>query len=57
MNEIVMRFDGIIRPLKSIPQASAENRKIKVVKELFRDAKWFAIALYAFAFIREGGEA
>ena len=30
---------------------------MKRVKELFQDIKWFAIALYAFAFIREGGEA
>ena len=57
MKDIIMRLDEIIRPLKSIPQVPAENRKIKVVKELFQDAKWFAVALYAFAFIREGGEA
>ena len=25
------------------------------VTELFHDIKWFAIALYALAFIREGG--
>ena len=29
---------------------------MKRVKELLRDIKWFAVALYAFAFIREGGE-
>ncbi len=28
---------------------------MKKVKELFQDIKWFAIALYALAFIREGG--
>ena len=27
------------------------------VTELFQDIKWFAVALYALAFIREGGEA
>ena len=30
---------------------------MKVVKELFQDIKWFAIALYALATIREGGAA
>ena len=30
---------------------------MKRVKEVIQDIKWFAIALYALAFIREGGEA
>jgi hypothetical protein len=33
------------------------KRKMKTVKELFQDIKWFAVALCALAFIREGGEA
>ena len=38
--------------------ASADGEQnMKKVKELFQDIKWFAIALYALAFIREGGEA
>ena len=26
---------------------------MKTVKEIFRDVKWFAVALYAVAFVRE----
>ena len=33
------------------------EQKMKRVKELFHDIKWFAVALYALAFIREGGAA
>ena len=36
--------------------ASADGEQnMKKVKELFQDIKWFAVALYALAFIREGG--
>ena len=36
--------------------ASADGEQnMKIVKELIQDIKWFAVALYALAFIREGG--
>jgi hypothetical protein len=47
----------IFRLSNAIPLAPTENRKMKRVKELFQDIKWFAVALYALAFIREGGAA
>ena len=38
--------------------ASADGEQnMKIVKELIQDIKWFAVALYALAFIREGGAA
>ena len=45
----------VFLPPNAIPLALTENRKMKRVKELFQDIKWFAVALYALAFIREGG--
>lgn len=44
----------------AIPQAPTENRKMKRVKELFQDVKWFAMMCYAVLFVHEkpeGGEA
>ena len=41
---------------KAIQQAPAENRNMKRVKELLQDIKWFAVALYAAAFVRDKGE-
>ena len=46
---------GIFRLSNAIPLALTENKQMKRVKELFQDIKWFAVALYALAFIREGG--
>ena len=63
------RVAGAIReaPLKTppnaIPQALTEKRNMKKVKEIIRGAMWFAVAIYALAFIGEtepiekGGEA
>ena len=44
----------------AIPLAPTENRKMKRVKELFQDVKWFAMMCYAVLFVHEkaeGGEA
>ena len=46
---------GTFRLPNAIPLAPTENKQMKRVKELFQDIKWFAVALYALAFIREGG--
>ena len=46
-----------LSPAECIQHAPTEKQQMKRVKELFQDIKWFAVALYALAFIREGGEA
>ena len=45
----------VFLPPNAIPLALTENKQMKRVKELIQDIKWFAVALYALAFIREGG--
>ena len=47
----------VFLPPNAIPLGLSEKRNMKKVKELIQDIKWFAVALYALAFIREGGEA
>ena len=46
---------GTFRLPNAIPLTLTENKQMKKVKELIQDIKWFAVALYALAFIREGG--
>ena len=48
---------GTFRLPNAIPLAPTENKQMKIVKELFQDIIWFAVALYAFATIREKGGA
>ena len=45
----------VFLPPNAIPLTLTEKRNMKKVKELIQDIKWFAVALYALAFIREGG--
>ena len=45
----------VFLPPNAIPLALTENKQMNRVTELFQDIKWFAVALYALAFIREGG--
>ena len=45
----------VFLPPNAIPLTLTEKRNMEKVKELIQDIKWFAVALYALAFIREGG--
>ena len=49
--------DGHFQPVECNSASAGGEQNMKRVKELFQDIKWFAVALYAAAFVRDGADA